>query len=382
MSNDRSRLKRIRPGLLILTPIFMVLATQCGRVAGSEATRTELQPIPSVSGEPVPIEVRVTRQDAEGATLDQIDADFAAALGSYLAARINENSTQTVEAISSVVGSGDLVFAMVRLESGGELEMLQLATIMDRDLVRVTCARSGAPVLSIETPDCASQIQTTFQVDAKNLTQDVDRQSQDPSLDLVAPTQPSVFASHKFSGGFSVDIPENWEILGPRQADDLNVYSEVVTNSIGLPSGQGNNKILVAANALNDAGQTIATVRLSVRAYAELTQSEMRIGMKEERASLRNLMLAQSEQTAKSLRSADGVKYYKVRDADTVGNDHLTCMWSSFEYDIGKGATVSDSWICPLGDRTLKLSTSYNKSAARLYAPIIEHIWRSLRTNG
>ena len=74
-----------------------------------------------------------------------------------------------------------------------------------------------------------------------------------------------------------------------------------------------------------------------------------------------------------------GVKSDSVRALKIDRNPYLVCSLSSFEGDLGRGPLISDTWVCPLGDRTIKLSTSYEKGLQSIYRPTVEHVWRSLK---
>ena len=191
-------------------------------------------------------------------------------------------------------------------------------------------------------------------------------------------TNPSAFFTKELDG-ISISLPKNWRWIGRADSESLNTNSEAMGDTIGVAINQGNNTILAAGNAFDDTKVSVATIRLSVRSASTISQTDLRQVLSEPKAEIESEIVGQSEQTATAMRRLPQVLYYNVAGGGLKQNGSLICSWSGFEYDIGKGPTVSDSWVCPLGDRTLKLTTSYAKSRANLYAATVDHVWRSLR---
>ncbi len=198
------------------------------------------------------------------------------------------------------------------------------------------------------------------------------------STDPIGPTQPSAFFKKQFDGGISVELPTNWRWMDASDAASLNTSSEAVADSVGFEVNQGNNTILLAGNAFNDDKQSVATLRVSLRSSALGSQADMREGLKDPQRDVEAAMLIELETTAAAMRKLPTTRYYRVVGGSFKQNPSLICIWSGFESDVGRGATVSDLWVCPLGKRALKLSASYHKDRANLFAPIIAYVWRSL----
>jgi hypothetical protein len=193
----------------------------------------------------------------------------------------------------------------------------------------------------------------------------------------IADENPSAFFTREFEG-ISISLPKNWRWMDQADSESLNTNSEALGDSVGMAVNQGNNTILVAGNAFDDAKVSVATVRLSVRSASTLSQAELRQALSEPQAEIEREIVGQSEMTATAMQKLPQVKYYEVTGGGLRQNGALVCAWSGFEYDIGKGPTVSDTWVCPVSNRTLKLTTSYAKSRANLFASTVDHIWRSL----
>jgi hypothetical protein len=74
----------------------------------------------------------------------------------------------------------------------------------------------------------------------------------------------SAFAHFRFGSDVSIDVPRNWYFLDENIRQNLNTYSEAVVRLAGITANQGNNQILIAANAYTTSKKPSATMRLSV----------------------------------------------------------------------------------------------------------------------
>lgn len=189
--------------------------------------------------------------------------------------------------------------------------------------------------------------------------------------------KPRTFFSKRFEQ-VSIQLPSGWHWLNRDDATALDESAEAFTSSIGFDAKSEPNNVLAAGKAVDDTGRSIATVRLSLRPGKAASQIEMRQALREPQASIRREIVAEAEKTASAMRRLPTTSYYRVTGGAFRQNASVACLWTAFEYDVGRGPTVSDTWVCPLGDRTLKLSTSYAKVNAAQFANTIEHIWRSL----
>lgn len=201
-------------------------------------------------------------------------------------------------------------------------------------------------------------------------------QSPDMSGATDSPESPSAFARRTFDG-VTISLPNDWRPIGKNDAQSLNTASEALS---GI--GQGNNTILWAANAFDDANVTRATMRLSVRDTATIGQDDLREALTQPQDPIERELMIAAEQGAAAARKLPQTAYYKVTGAGLRENGHIVCTWTGYEYDIGKGPTISDLWVCPATDRTYKFTTSYAKARAALYAPTINYSWRSLSLAG
>ena len=77
-----------------------------------------------------------------------------------------------------------------------------------------------------------------------------------------------------------------------------------------------------------------------------------------------------------------GVKSYRTTELRLDTSGSLACLLSQFEGDYGGRVMMSETWVCPTADRTIKLSISYEKVLASIYAPTLVHVRRSLSIPG
>ena len=167
--------------------------------------------------------------------------------------------------------------------------------------------------------------------------------------------------------------------MDKRIADHMNTSAEAAGNYAGLSIAQGNNEILVAANAYDSQGRSKATLRISSRNAASMTQAQMRELAAQPAPVVQSHLYSAASETAKAMLKMPGVRSYAVRAVKLDRNAVLVCSLFSFEADLGRGPIIADTWVCPLGDRTVKLSTSYEKTSQAIYRPTLDRVWRSLR---
>ncbi|MHB1085655.1 MAG: hypothetical protein ACYCZA_12565 [Thiobacillus sp.] len=199
------------------------------------------------------------------------------------------------------------------------------------------------------------------------------------ALPAVAQSGRSAFATVRFGEVVQVDLPRNWTYMDKSVADHLNTSSEAVASLAGVTIAQGDNTILVAANAYDGQGKSKATLRISVRAAPGLTQAQMRELSVQPLGTIDSQLRPSAEATVTAMLKVPGVKSYSVREVKIDRNGSLVCMLSSFEGDFGRGPVISATWVCPLGDSTLKLSTSYEKSSQAIYGATLARVWRNLQ---
>lgn len=192
--------------------------------------------------------------------------------------------------------------------------------------------------------------------------------------------QQSAFSTVRFGNAVQVDLPRSWTYLDPAIAAHLNTSSEAQPGAIGLPVPQGNNVILAAANAYDSAGKTRATLRVSVRTEQGATQTQIREFARRPKAEIEATLRPAAEATVKAMLQMPNVKSYKLAELRIDTEGPLTCMLTRFEGDYGGRLVVADTWVCPNGDKSIKLSTSYEKALKHIYAPTLDQVRRSLST--
>jgi len=188
----------------------------------------------------------------------------------------------------------------------------------------------------------------------------------------------SSFGTVRFSNVARIDLPRNWTYLDKEIAAQLNTSSEATGRILGIPINQGDNTILVAGNASDGKGKPRATIRLSVRARPSPSQQQFRELAKQSPQLIREALLPVARETADAMLMIPGIKSYKVVGVKLDTNGELHCARLSFESEYSDRVVISDTWLCPLSNRAIKLSSSYDKRYQAIYWPIIEYVWRSL----
>lgn len=194
----------------------------------------------------------------------------------------------------------------------------------------------------------------------------------------VVLAQQSTFAILQFDNGITIEVPRNWTYLDDNIKQQLNNSSEAIVKLSGTPLNQGDNQILIAANAYTTFNKPSATMRISVRPGKYPTQLEMRQLSQTSKAELSEILTPIIAATKRAILSMEGVRSVTLRDARIEQSKHLACLFTEFEKDTSDGLTLSQTYVCPAGDKSIKLSTSYRKSEATLFKPVLQYIWHSL----
>lgn len=188
----------------------------------------------------------------------------------------------------------------------------------------------------------------------------------------------SEFATIEFDHFVKVSLPRSWDYLDKNISKHLNATSEAMGQMAGLPIKQGDNKILVAGSAYGSNGKTRATVRLSVRMTTSPTQKDVEEFSNLSPQEIEKTLMPAATETIKAMAGVDGIDSYKIRAIKIDKNNSLFCMLYRFEGSYGGRQVMSNTWVCPMGDRTLKLNFAYEKQFESVYRPTVEYIWRSL----
>jgi hypothetical protein len=193
--------------------------------------------------------------------------------------------------------------------------------------------------------------------------------------------QTTAFAGLDFGGNIYIEVPRNWVYLDNNLRRHLDTNSEAVVRLAGLTPNSGENVILVAGNANTTFRTSSATLRLSVRRGEAPTQENMREISNLPKKELTQLLAPISEDIRSVMVGIDEVKSVKAIDAKAVTNQGMTCMFFEFETDTLDGVQLSQTYLCPFGTQSIKFSTSYRKSEAILFRPVLKYAWQSLRVN-
>jgi len=184
----------------------------------------------------------------------------------------------------------------------------------------------------------------------------------------------STFVRLQFGGDASIEVPRNWVLLNQNTRRHLNTYSEAVVKLAGINVNQGNNQILVAANAYTLDKKPSATMRLSVRMGSFPTQAEAK---NSDLAELRQ----ESEMVLKQLQNSlpENVRGMKLLDVRVEKLGPLYTIVTEKQVDNVSGPEFDRLDVIYVGTQVYKLNTSYRKSEAWMFEPIIRHIRQSLQ---
>jgi hypothetical protein len=196
---------------------------------------------------------------------------------------------------------------------------------------------------------------------------------------VAAQDSRSAFALIRFGEQVQAELPRNWTYLDKQLARDLNTASEAIAKNAGIPVNQGDNMVLVSVNALDGQRRTRATLRISLRVAQTITQAQMQALAQQPASEIQAVLRPQADALATALLKTPGVNALTVRWVKVDRNEYLTCILASYETVLSAGPKIVDTWVCPVGRGTIKLSTSYDKALQAVYEPIVVRVWHSLR---
>lgn len=191
--------------------------------------------------------------------------------------------------------------------------------------------------------------------------------------------QESAFSKLDFGGAITVEVPRNWTYKNENLRRRLNTEGEAATRLLGITPNPGENIVLVAANAYTSFQTASATLRLSIRRGESPSQADVRELSKASRSELLQLLGPVTSESHKAMMNTGLVKSIKTLDARILSNQSLHCMFFESEALFADRTELLQTYICPMGDKSIKLSTSYLKSEAPLFRPVLQHVWLSLR---
>ncbi len=185
----------------------------------------------------------------------------------------------------------------------------------------------------------------------------------------------STFARLQFGNDVSIEVPRNWTFLDPNIRSHLNTYSEAVAKLSGIDVNQGNNQILVAANAYTEQNKKpAATVRLSVRLGNVASQEEVKAANLGDLRREAESTLDKLQKSGSLPASVRGMKLLDVR-LEKLGGFYTIVYDKQVNYDSGPEIDRLD--VIYLGNKVFKLNTSWKRDVP-MFEPIIRRIRQSL----
>ncbi len=179
--------------------------------------------------------------------------------------------------------------------------------------------------------------------------------------------------------GIRIETPLGWryddEVL--RQQLEQKTRESLQLNKSAVPAVPNN--IVLAAALPDTAGRNTATLRLSVRKGPAPTQADMHNELanvsQDDVAAVIAPAMAESIRLARSM---PGVTTARAIGGMIARNSTLTCLFTEMEYTQDAATWRTQTWVCPAGRRTVKLSTSYRMAEAAVARPVIAHMWQTL----
>lgn len=186
----------------------------------------------------------------------------------------------------------------------------------------------------------------------------------------------STFARLQFGNDASIEVPRNWTFLDKNTRQHLNTYSEAVAKFAGINVNQGDNQILVAAHAYTNDKKPSATMRLSVRVGTFPSQTEIKSADSSE-------LKREAEITLKRLQGSlpEDVKGMKLLGVRVERLGAYYTIVTDKQVDYISGSVIDRLDVIYVGSKVYKLNTSYRKSEAWMFEPVIRHIRQSLTIN-
>ena len=201
----------------------------------------------------------------------------------------------------------------------------------------------------------------------------------------IAQDARSAFQNISLGNLVSINMVHDRQYLDRKVADHLNTASEARSHLAGIvvPGSKVTTKYdCVAANARNSAGKTLATLRVSMResSYDHFRPNFALLRKRHHQPTSSTSSIALPHWWSSphfALPNSNQIALYSTK---LVSNGNLLCTWSQYEQiSFGRGPVIQDGWICPVGKRTIKLTTLYQKALRWIYGPTVEHMWRTLK---
>lgn len=198
-----------------------------------------------------------------------------------------------------------------------------------------------------------------------------------PSLWLnalnAAEPNPSMFQAYNLKHGITIKLPKHWRILESQLMKQMDTNTEVLT---GI--GQGNNDIVIAANYDDtSAGGAAATARVSVRTSQTTTQAQV-VAMTQADLDIAGNQGYQSALAALSKSGHGGIQItpYRMTKENLSGYVAIRADYQ----EVGPARKSNTSiYTFFLGNRSIKVTLSYDEAKTSLLRPTIDEIKKSIQ---
>lgn len=189
----------------------------------------------------------------------------------------------------------------------------------------------------------------------------------------------SVFAKLEFGNEIYIEVPKNWNYLDAFMREHIHVATEAIIKLSGITENKDENLILLSANTFTTFKNPSATFHLNVRRAQTISQIDMHKLVNLSKKELESTFGSAEEGLSKIQKAFDDIRTAKVLNYKIVENKNLACIFSEYEITKSNDSTyIFQTWICPAGNKFVKLGTTYNKEEANIFKPTIYYIWSTL----
>lgn len=192
----------------------------------------------------------------------------------------------------------------------------------------------------------------------------------------------SEFAKLQFGDEIFIEVPKSWQFLNENIRQHINNATEATARLAGMPVSQKDNLILISANTFTTHKNPSATLHLNVRPSKSMTQADMHKLVNLTTKEIESLFGSAQELLERTYKTLEDVKSAKVLTYKIDNNKNVTCLFTENEITKKDGLVfLTQTWICPAGNKFVKLGTSYNKDEANIFKPVINYVWSTLKIN-
>jgi hypothetical protein len=188
------------------------------------------------------------------------------------------------------------------------------------------------------------------------------------------------FVKLQFGHEISIEVPRSWQYQNDNIRQKINLATDATVSLAGITTTQKGNVILVSASTFTSYKNPSATLHLNIRPAETMKQEDMRKLVPMTRIEVESVFGSADELLKNTYQSVDYIKSATIINYKVVSNDHISCLFTESEITKTDGVVfLTQSWVCPSGNKFVKLGSSYNKHEENLFKPVITYVWKHLK---